>query len=47
MVDKKGRFYRLEDLDEKFIAERVNVEEYSPFAGRYVKNEYDDSLGDG
>jgi isoleucyl-tRNA synthetase len=45
MVDKKGRFYRLEDLNEKFIAERVNVEEYSPFAGRYVKNEYDSNLG--
>ncbi len=45
MVDKKGRFYRLEDLNEKFIAERVNVEEYGPFAGRYVKNEYDSNLG--
>ncbi len=47
MVDKKGRFFRLQDLDETFIKNSVNVEEYKVFAGRYVKNEYDDSLGEG
>ena len=44
MVDKKGRFYALDDLDPQFVKERVNVEAYRPFAGRYVKNAYDDSL---
>ena len=45
MVDKKGRFIRMEDLRESFVSEFVNTEEYRPFAGRYVKNEYDDNLG--
>jgi len=45
LVDKKGRFYRLEDLDEAFVKERVNMAEYLPFAGRFVKNEYDPELG--
>jgi isoleucyl-tRNA synthetase len=47
LVDKKGRFIRLEDLHESFIAANVNVEEYKPFAGRYVKNEFDPELGEG
>lgn len=47
LVDKKGRFVRLEDLHESFVAERVNVPAYSAFAGRYVKNEYDPGLGEG
>ena len=40
-MDKKGRFFRLEDLNADFIEEQVNLEEYGSFAGRYVKNEYD------
>ena len=44
MVDKQGRFIRLNDIDKNFLRERVNVEAYGKFAGRYVKNEYDDSL---
>ena len=44
MVDKKGRFYAIENLDPAFVKERVNVEAYRPFAGRYVKNAYDESL---
>ena len=46
LVDKKGRFIRLEDLDQGFLAGYVNVEEYKPFAGRYVKNDYDPELTD-
>jgi isoleucyl-tRNA synthetase len=46
LVDRKGRFIRLEDLDESFITGRVNIEEYKIFAGRYVKNEYDPQLSD-
>ena len=40
-VDLKGRFYRLEDLDDSYIQSSVNVELFRPFSGRYVKNEYD------
>ncbi|MBP5302365.1 MAG: class I tRNA ligase family protein, partial [Bacteroidales bacterium] len=45
MVDRSGRLYRLEDLDKDFIKERVDVETYGQYAGRYVKNAYDDTLG--
>jgi isoleucyl-tRNA synthetase len=41
MVDLQGRFYRIEDLDPTFVADYVNTQTYSEFAGRYVKNEYD------
>lgn len=41
MVDLRGRFYRLDDLDPEFVKEKVNVEEYKRWAGRYVKNDYD------
>ncbi len=40
-VDLKGRFYRLEDLDEAYIQSSVNVDLYKNFAGRFVKNEYE------
>jgi isoleucyl-tRNA synthetase len=41
LVDKKGRFVRLEDLHPDFVTSSVNAEEYRAFAGRFVKNEYD------
>ena len=41
MVDFTGKFYTLEDLDEKFVAECVDVEAYKEYAGRWVKNAYD------
>ena len=41
MVDFTGKFYTLEDLDEKFVAECVDVEAYKDYAGRWVKNAYD------
>ncbi len=44
MVDKKGRFIRLEDLDADFIKTQVNIESYQEFAGRFVKNAYDETL---
>ncbi len=46
LVDRKGRFFRLKDLDEKFVREKVNLETYGAFEGKYVKNEYDDSLSE-
>ncbi len=41
MVDLRGRFYRIEDLDPEFVKNNVNTEAYSAWAGRYVKNAYD------
>jgi isoleucyl-tRNA synthetase len=44
LVDRKGRFFPVEDLSEAFVKEYVNTAKYKDFAGRYVKNEYDESL---
>ena len=44
MVDKKGRFFLLEDLDPEFVKNYVNVELYKEYEGRYVKNAYDEKL---
>ncbi len=41
MVDLKGRFYMLDELDPEFVEKMVNVEAYKEFEGRYVKNAYD------
>ena len=45
-VDRKGRFYRIEDMDPEFVKANVS-EDYKEYAGRYVKNAYDDTLGPG
>ena len=42
-VDHDGRFYPLEDLDPEYVKEYVDPS-YKEFAGRYVKNAFDDSL---
>jgi len=44
MVDRTGKFYKTEDLDAAFVAEKVNLETYGDFAGRFVKNAYDSNL---
>ena len=44
MVDMTGKFYRIEDLDEEYVKNFVNVELYGPWAGRFVKNAYDPAL---
>ena len=44
MVDLTGKFFRLEDLDGDFVKDNINVALYKEFAGRYVKNEYDQAL---
>ncbi|MBR6561038.1 MAG: isoleucine--tRNA ligase, partial [Alistipes sp.] len=41
MVDLTGKFYLMEELDEKFVAECVDTEAYKDFEGRWVKNAYD------
>ena len=43
LVDRKGRFFRIEDMDPGFVKERVNKKSYGEFAGKFVKNEYDDT----
>lgn len=46
MVDLTGRFFPLEDIDTRFVEERVDVEAYKPWAGKYVKNAYDPAKGE-
>ncbi|MBP3455532.1 MAG: isoleucine--tRNA ligase [Alistipes sp.] len=46
MVDRRGRFFPLEDLDAEFVKNNVDEKLYGEYAGRYVKNAYDDSLTD-
>ena len=42
-VDRSGRFYPVEDLDPEYVKTHVDPS-YAEFAGRYVKNAFDDSL---
>ncbi|MBN1821410.1 MAG: isoleucine--tRNA ligase [Prolixibacteraceae bacterium] len=44
LVDKKGRFFKIENMAEEFVSGSVDVEKYKPYAGRYVKNAYDVNL---
>ena len=44
MVDMTGKFYKIEDLDPEFVKKYVNVDLYKEYAGRYVKNAYDNTL---
>lgn len=46
MVDRTGKFFLLSDLDPEYVRKFVNKEAYEEYAGRYVKNAYDDSLTD-
>ncbi len=41
MVDFTGKFWAIDELDEEFVKSCVNIEEYSKYAGAYVKNAYD------
>ena len=44
MVDLTGKYFKLEELDSDFVKNNMNAELYAEFAGRYVKNQYDDTL---
>lgn len=44
LVDRKGRFFRIDEINEKFVHDNVDIKIYNEFAGRYVRNEYDNSL---
>jgi isoleucyl-tRNA synthetase len=43
MVDRTGKFFKIDDLSSEFVSTNVNTEIYAEFAGRYVKNAYDTS----
>ena len=44
MVDRTGKFFRIEELDPAFVERYVDAGKYGEYAGRYVKNAYDDTL---
>jgi len=44
MVDRTGKFFKLDDLSADFVASNMNKELYAEYAGRFVKNAYDESL---
>lgn len=46
MVDKQGRFAPVEDLDPEWVKNNVDVEVYSKYAGKFVKNAYDPTKGE-
>ena len=46
MVDLKGRFYMLDELDPEFVKTRIDVEQYKPWEGKFVKNAYDPTKSD-
>ena len=46
VVDLTGKYYVTDDLDDEFVKNYVNVNAWNKYAGRYVKNAYDDTLTD-
>ncbi|MDR3061980.1 MAG: isoleucine--tRNA ligase [Dysgonamonadaceae bacterium] len=44
MVDLTGKFFPLNQLDDNFTKNYVNVPLYAEFAGKFVKNAYDNRL---
>ncbi|MGB4577427.1 MAG: isoleucine--tRNA ligase [Paludibacter sp.] len=44
MVDRTGKFFKIEDLSPDFVTSNVNVGLYAEYAGRFVKNAYDPTL---
>ncbi len=41
MVDKTGKFFKIEDLDPEFVKKYVNIALYETVAGRFVKEAYE------
>ena len=46
VVDLQGKYFVIDDLDADFVNKYVDIEKWSKYAGRYVKNAYDDQLTD-
>jgi len=44
MVDRTGKFFLIEDLCPEFVKNFVNVEAYSEYTGRFVKNAFDANI---
>jgi len=44
LVDRTGKFYKIEEMDREFADSSVNVVTYSEYQGRFVKNSYDPLL---
>ncbi|MDA3910350.1 MAG: isoleucine--tRNA ligase [Bacteroidales bacterium] len=45
MVDRRGRFFTLESLDNAFVKQYID-DSYAEYAGRFVKNDYDENLSE-
>ena len=41
MVDRTGKFWNIDDLDAEWVKANVDVETYSQYAGKFVKNAFD------
>ena len=46
MVDLTGKYFNISDLDDNFVKTNVNMPSYRQWAGRFVKNAYDQHLSD-
>ena len=46
MVDRTGKFFVIEDLDTEWVKTHLNIDEYSKYAGKFVKNAYDPTKTD-
>jgi len=46
VVDLQGKYYLVDDLDPEFVEKYVDVDLWSRYSGRYVKNAYDEKLTD-
>ena len=46
MVDMKGRFYMIDELDPEFVKTMVNTDLYAKWEGKYVKNTFDPDKSD-
>ncbi len=44
VVDLQGKYFAVEDLDPDFVQNYINLPLWSRYAGRYVKNAYDETL---
>ena len=46
MVDLTGKYFDISDLDDNFVKTNVHLPSYRQWAGRFVKNAYDQHLSD-
>ena len=46
MVDLTGKYFDISDLDDNFVKTNINLPSYRQWAGRFVKNAYDQHLSD-